>query len=65
MVLLGQLLRAREIAREKIAKMDLVKDEGVKSALRLQGQIAGIDLCIDEIFDLANVGYGDEDANGQ
>lgn len=60
---LGRLVQARTIAREKIAKVPL--EEGEKSvfqALKLQGQIAGIDLAIDVIFDIAN--FEEEKADG-
>lgn len=52
---LGMLLKARTIMREKIAKIPLEQGElAVKQALKLQGQIGGIDLAIDIIFDIAN-----------
>lgn len=52
---LGRLVQARTIAREKIAKVPLEDGEkAVLQALKLQGQIAGIDLAIDIIFDIAN-----------
>ena len=60
LVLLGQFLRARDSAREIIAKADLVDEKTRLKAIRIQGQMAGIDLCIDMVFDLAN--YGEDDA---
>jgi hypothetical protein len=49
------LIRARTIAREKLAQIPLEKgQEAVYMGVKLQGQIKGIDLAIDIIFDLAN-----------
>ena len=53
-VLLGQFLRARDSARERIAKSNLADETNRLRAIKDQGQMAGIDLCIDLVFDLAN-----------
>jgi hypothetical protein len=55
MVLLGLLVKARTITRERIASIPLEQgDSAVKQALKLQGQMQGIDLAIDAIFDICN-----------
>jgi hypothetical protein len=54
LVLLGQYLRARDICSSKAVTADLTTDEGVKKTLRIQGQAAGILLCIEMIFELIN-----------
>lgn len=54
LVLLGQLLRARSLQRERLAHVALEKDEERLMALKMQGQIKGIDLAIDIIFEIAN-----------
>lgn len=55
MVLLGKLVYARTICREKIALLPLEKgQEIVQQAIKLQGQLQGIDLAIDVIFDICN-----------
>jgi hypothetical protein len=61
LVFLGQLLRARAIAKEKLLSVGLESDEGVKKALLLQGQARGLDLAIDIVFDMANFGTEQED----
>jgi len=54
-VLLGELIRARTIAREKLAQLPLENgQEAINIGLKLQGQMKGLDLAIDIIFDLAN-----------
>ena len=60
LVLLGQYLAARDAAKEKIAVIDLTDPKGVQVALRQQGQLAGIDLCISILFDIANTGAEDD-----
>ena len=53
--LLGEMIRARTIAREKLADVPFEKGEtAVLMGVKLQGQMKGIDLCIDIIFELAN-----------
>jgi hypothetical protein len=53
--LLGEYIRARTIAREKLADVPFEKgQEAMLMGVKLQGQMKGIDLCIDIIFDLAN-----------
>lgn len=54
LVLLGQLLRARDIAKENVITADLTSDHGRMMALRIQGQASGINLAIDTIFEIAN-----------
>lgn|SRR5215469_4499904 len=54
LVLLGQFLRARESAKEIVAHADLVDETARLKAIRVQGQLGGIDLCIDLMFDLVN-----------
>jgi hypothetical protein len=63
-VLLGQFLRARDSAREVIAKADLVDEKSRLKAIRIQGQMAGIDLCIDLMFELVNF-EEEKDATGR
>lgn len=61
MLLLGKLVQARTIAREKIAAVPLEKgNEAVMLAIKLQGQISGIDLAIDTIFDIMNFNLEEE-----
>jgi len=54
LVILGQFVRARTIAREKLMHVKLETEEGRMEGLKLQGQAAGFDLGIDLIFDIAN-----------
>jgi len=55
LVLLAQLIRARTIAREKLAAIPLEEGQlAINKGLKLQGQMKGFDLAIDVIFDLAN-----------
>ena len=63
LVLLGQFLRARDSVRERIAKSNLVDEADRLRAIKTQGQMAGIDLCIDLMFDLVNF-EEEEDARG-
>jgi hypothetical protein len=54
-VLLAEYIRARTIAREKLAQLPLENgQEAINVGLKLQGQMKGLDLAIDIIFDLAN-----------
>ena len=55
LVLLGQLVRARTVSREKLSQVPFERgQEAVNLALALQGQMKGFDLAIDLIFELAN-----------
>lgn len=53
-MVLGQYLRAREVAANKVVTADITDDKGVKQVLRIQGQASGLDLAIQIIFDLVN-----------
>lgn len=62
LVLLGLLVNARTIDREKIAKIPLEHGESaVMTAIKLQGQIAGLDFAIDAIFEIANFNVEEKD----
>lgn len=41
---------------------DLTEHRGVQAALRQQGQVAGIDLCIQIVFDVVNFEEETQDA---
>jgi len=65
LVLLGLLVKARTIAREKIAKIPLEQGEpALMAALKLQGQIQGLDLAIDAVFEIANYQTEEQDDDG-
>jgi hypothetical protein len=65
-VLLGEYIRARTIAREKLAEVPFEKgQEAMLMGVKLQGQMKGIDLCIDIIFDLANWAADQEGAQDE
>jgi len=54
LVLLGQMLRARDICAQRVLKADLTDEGSVKKTLQIQGQATGIDLCIDMLFEIIN-----------
>lgn len=65
-VLLAELTRARTIAREKLAQLPLENgQEAINVGLKLQGQMKGLDLAIDIIFDLANWASTQETEDGR
>jgi hypothetical protein len=52
---LGLLVNGRTLVREKIAGVPLEEGEkAVMQALKLQGQMKGIDFAIDAVFEIAN-----------
>jgi len=52
---LGDLIRARTIIREKLSEVPFERgQEAVLIGVKLQGQMKGLDLAIDIIFELAN-----------
>ena len=65
LVLLGQMLRAREICAHRVLKADLTDDTTVKKILQIQGQATGVDLCIDMIFEIINFEPEKRDARAE
>lgn len=54
-VYLAELVRARTIIREKLSEVPFEQGEkAVLMGIKLQGQMKGIDLAIDLIFEIAN-----------
>lgn len=63
-VLLAELVRARTICREKLAEVPFEQGEkAVLMGIKLQGQMKGIDLAIDLIFEIAN--WQEEEHDGE
>lgn len=62
-VILGQFLRARAIAKERMLDVNLGTEEGHRQAIQLQAQAKGLDLAINIIFDIANFGLEEEAPN--
>lgn len=55
LALLGLLVNGRTLVREKIAAIPLEEGEkAVMQALKLQGQMKGIDFAIDAVFEIVN-----------
>lgn len=61
--ILGMFVRARTATRERLVEVPLEQGQtALNVGLKLQGQMKGLDLAIDIIFDLAN--FKAEDENG-
>lgn len=61
LVLLGQLLRAKDMVTQKVMVADLANEEGRMIALRNQGIAKGFELAIDIVFEIVNF---EEESNG-
>ena len=54
LVILGEVLRDIEGIKMQLATTDLTHQEGVQMALRLQGEIKGLNRVVDRLFSIAD-----------
>lgn len=53
LVLLGEILRDIDGIQASIGTQDLTNQEGVNMALKLQGQLVGLNRVVDRLFEIA------------